>query len=433
MNTTTAPFHQPERTCWSCNYTAYEGEGCESCGATEQRPESLPLGPADPEPEARVDVSAALDRTVSPEWREELLQPDDPQLVEKTAVLDAVDAWGRDGKPMTSEAAQVVADAARPPTYRVLEHVDVWIDFELSTEERLTQADKVVEKGDALANAEARLEDAKLAWSERKKSLDGDIATAKREADEARRAYHTGVEARLVKCERRADIPTATIQLVRADGVVHESRPMDEREQAKHCRQGDIADVTGGAVVKAGIDLAPGPIVPLVDSSIEPPTELGQKLAAAIKKDERDASGWPVAWKVEGKKWSVPMGKGNDPFALTAEDVRDLYIIIPSGGDGLDRNEIREHAQQLPLQAISTAMGLLEKKGLAKQLKRGVWVTTPPGSKPAPEPEPGRTDTLPESDVTARPKLAEPSTKADALLADAAGVSAAYVPQGVPS
>ncbi|MCC7542471.1 MAG: hypothetical protein IT379_40005 [Deltaproteobacteria bacterium] len=46
----------------------------------------------------------------------------------------------------------------------------------------------------------------------------------------------------------------------------------------------------------------------------------------------------------------------------------------------------------------------------------------------APEPEPGRNDTLPEAADVKRPKRGEPKTKADKLVADAAGESTVTVP-----
>jgi transcription elongation factor Elf1 len=349
--------------------------------------------------------------------RAEKDEPDAGIDPEAQAAIDAVAE-----AQLASEEPESEPDP-KPRTYRVLEHVDIWIDFELTPEQRLTAADRVVEKGDAVAEAEATLVVDTELWRARKKALDAKIETAKRESDEARRAYHTGIEARLVRCERRADIPTATIQIVRPDGVVHESKAMDEKQQALHCKQGDITDVTGGATVTPK---------PEGEPELGPIGEAMQR--AEAKKDERNEHGFPAEW-TDDKTWSVSLGKDQPKHTLTADDVRLVWLTL-SRDEGHKPAALADEPRlkHLPVQAISHALSkLLRDKGMAR-LDMGKWYLVPFKAK-ASSPQPGRKDALPESEASRSlaPKRSEPTTMADALLADAAEVAAAYVPAGAPS
>lgn len=434
------------RSCWSCG-TEGDGYPCEGCGANA-RPEE-PIGVA--------------------EWRDELVRADDPQAPQKGAVLDAVEVWERDGRPMTSDAAQSIADAARDsapvddlvrcivcgcndlregepcrdclyaaqqeaeraeakaPTYRVLGTEKVYVDHRLTTDEKLAANESANKRGEALLDLQASLEAAQLRWNEDRAELKAKIDDAEDAWKSALRARHTGIERRGYTAERRADIPTATVQLVRLDSMeVVESRAMTSAEQAKYCRQGDIEDLTKGATVKATVEQPKPEPTALAEAFAKADEKKTEKAA----KDERDKDGWPVAWMAPGKSWSIPLG-GGETMALTEPDVRQVYIVVPSEGTGLKLAEVAALAPlaYLPKPALSKALALLETKRLAVKGMGMRWLTTPPGAKPAPEPQPGRADALPESDVqpSAR-KMTEPETKADALIADAVESGAGWKP-----
>lgn len=302
-----------------------------------------------------------------------------------------------------------------PPKYRVIGREAIRLGIPLDVHERATLGDKIGSLATNMRQLERDHEEANVAARAEAKLRREAIQDAQAALDAALEAQTTGIETRTFPGERRAVIATTKVELVRLDtDEVVESRDMTEAEQAKWCRQGDILDATGGATV---------PVSPTGETEPEAPRAPAEP--AAPESDERwayggpDATypeGWPVAWK--GRDWLVQIG--DDPKALREADVLEVWYRLnePETGEGQTVKDLSVPLTWIPRQSITHALQLLKDKGLARSSSRRWWRIVPDAA-PVEAPEPGRADPLPEAGDIVRPRLTEPETKADVMLADA--------------
>lgn len=345
---------------------------------TQPTPENAPASqPQDPAPEPAAQAGAA---------------PDEAKATEPEAAPEA--------KP-------------EPPKYRVIGRETTYLAIPLTLEERASLGDKIGEVGRAYRELERHHEEACTEASRLAKDRKKDIADKKGALDNLLEAQQTGVERRGFECERRAVVASATIELVRLDnGDVIESRPMSGKEQEKWCRQGDITDATGGATIPVdptGAESQPSAIEPESDERL---TEPGKRCV-----------GWPVAWMAAG--WSRLVQVESGDVALEEPHVWEVYVQTPSEGEGITGGAVAK-ATGYQLQCAVRALELLVGKGFAKKVGRRWWSVMPGATGEVPA-EGGRKDSLPEAGDITRPRLTEPATKADALLADAGETSRDFV------
>lgn len=332
----------------------------------------------------------------------------------------------KDAEPIAREAEapadppveRVISDPASEPSpkYRLIKRERIPYDHTLTPEERAEAERHSNERGERFLARQSELDAATAVWKDRRKNLSEAATAARDEWESALRARHTGVERRYAAGERRAVVASAEIVLVRLDtGEVVEARAMDEKEQAKYCRQGDIAEVTDGATVPVDTTGEQSPAEPP-----KPPEDDTRSAGHPTIPD-----GWPKAW--DGKTWTVQVeGEAVD---LEESGVLEVYLRMPTELPGAKVGELVTLIPWLARQSIARAVKLLESKGLARCGEAKRWLALTPSS-PAPEvPEPGKSDLLPEAGDIVRPRLSEPGTKADALLADAGEVASSY---GIP-
>lgn len=312
--------------------------------------------------------------------------------------------------PADPPAEPVIADPPNEPApkFRLVARERIAVDEKLTTEEKLTIGEKANARGERvleLEEADKRLRDeAKDEMRARRE----EIADAKAAHKAALEARHSGVERRWYDGERRAMVAAATIDLIRLDtGAVVETRAMSEAEQARYCRQGTIDEAAGGATIvpdSTGKDGTPEPA--------EPP-----------EPDTRNPHGWPLSWA--GKTWTVQAG--DDTYTLEESGVHEVWIQL-SETEGRKVKDLVDRIDWMPRQAIARAVKLLESKGLARCGEGKRWVALTPSTPAAEVPAPGKADPLPESGDIVRPRLQEPETVADAMLADGVDASATYAP-----
>lgn len=324
-----------------------------------------------------------------------------------------------DEDPFPAAPSEPAAEAPPAPElrkYRVIGREAIRLGIPLDVHERATLGDKIGSLATSMRQLERDHEEANVAARAEAKLRREAIQDAQAALDAALEAQTTGVETRTFPGERRGVIATTKVELVRLDTEeVVESRDMTEAEQAKWCRQGDILDVAGGATV---------PVSPTGEG--EPTAPRAPAEPAAPETDDRWAAGdvypegWPVAWK--GKEWLVQIG--DDPKALREADVLEVWLRLnePETGEGQTVKDLALVVTWVPRQGITRALQLLRDKVLAKKTGQKWWALKASAA-PAEVPEPGRADTLPEAGDITRPRLSEPETVADAMLADAGEVA----------
>ena len=343
----------------------------------------------------------------------------------------------------------------KDPGYRVLNKETRKVPHTLNPEEREKLRDRENELGEKVLKLE---DDHKAKVAEKNEE-----ARARRDAiKEARAAWSEAVAARKTgvsqverQVEVRAVVATRTIDtVVVRTGEVLESRPMTEEEKRDHL-QGSL-DVGGASANDDGADEgAETPAVPgdepsgveLWEDAVgddaegrdvagvdgEGPAAEGDavEVPQADALDEGEASalglppGWPRSWR--GGEWPVKVER--DELMLRESDVHDVFLrlqadgttipVLLNGRDGVGPIDWLER------QRVAYALKLLSGVGLAAKVGRGAWAPTD-RTATAQEPEPGRSDQLPEAGDITRPRLGEPQTEADALLADAGDTAAAW-------
>ena len=277
--------------------------------------------------------------------------------------------------------------------------------------EREHEAVRTTEKEEARARREA-IKDARSAWSE---------------AIDARR---TGVSQVERKVEIRAVVATQTIDVVVVStGETLESRPMTEEEKLKHL-QGplDLGDAPAeGEAQAAPVEGDEASGVELWEDA--PATTVEVPQADALDAGEAEALGLPAGWRRSwrGAEWTVKVN--GDELTLREGDVHDVWLRLSdvvgvSVKELLDGREGVGPMNWLERQRVAYALKLLVEAGLARKAGRE-WVAVVADA-PVEAPEPGRADPLPEAGDITRPRLSEPETVADAMLADAGETAAAW-------
>lgn len=312
--------------------------------------------------------------------------------------------------------------------YRLIEKTTRKLPHALTPEERERLKDAENNLGEKVLNLERE--------HERIRGQEKDEARARREAIkdarsawvEAMDARRTGVAPRETRVEVRAVIATQTIDVVIAkSGEILESRPMTEEERRDYLQAPlDLTPATEGQEAPPAEEVAAkADAVP----ESEPAAQSDEPAAESDELDEGEAEalglpvGWPRSWR--GNQWTV---RGE---ALREADVLDVYLRLKVDGTTID--EVLDGAGAVQGMAalgctrasVGRALSLLRAKGLARRLEApGVWGAVDkrrPHAEPEVEPEPGRTDTLPEAADAPRPRRqGRRPTKADALVNAAA-------------
>lgn len=345
------------------------------------------------------------------------------QAAEATAPQDT-QTEPLDAPVVPSEPATAPA-RVEPPKFRLINRESIVVPVPLTVEERAAIGDRIGDLGRHLRQLEREHDEKNVAARAEAKVRREDIQDAQGVLDNALEAQTTGVEKRSFACERRAMIASATIELVRLDtGEVVETRAMNEVEQAKFCRQGDITDVTGGATIPSRQE--PGEPVPasVPASRVEAgESEDAEDEEPSTTLDEGEAEalglpvGWPKAWR--GREWKV------GDAVLREHDVHDIWLRLADAGSTIEQVLEGDAAvvgvsSWLSRKQVARALALLKQRGFAAKNDDGLWVPLEWHNLDlGEESEPGRADPLPEAGDITRPRLAEPATKADALLADA--------------
>ena len=253
------------------------------------------------------------------------------------------------------------------------------------------------------------------------------VADLQTERKKVRNERIAGFEERLVECELLEDAGEGVLYVFRLDTLEVAQRrdmaPHEQRELQLEGRSSRTVDI-------------PDDVASVVRFDSDPPgtgdeeDDDGEEVPQADALDEGEASalglppGWPRSWR--GGEWPVKVER--DELMLRESDVHDVFLRLQPGGTTIPvllggRDGVGP-IDWLERQRVAYALRLLSGVGLAAKVGRGAWAPTPPV--PAAEPEPGRSDTLPEAGDITRPRLSEPETKADAMLADAGETAAAW-------
>lgn len=333
----------------------------------------------------------------------------------------------------------------KDPGYRVITKETRKVPHTLNPEEREKLRDRENELGEKVLKLE---DDHKAKIAEKNEE-----ARARRDAiKEARAAWSEAVAARKTgvsqverQVEVRAVVATQTIEtVVVRTGEVLDSRPMTEEEKRDHLQgsldvgaepAGEVAgdddehvelweDAVGddaeGRDAAGGDEAAPAEGD---DSVVEVPQ------ADALDEGEASAlglpTGWPRSWR--GGEWHVKVE--GDELPLTEADVHNVFLRLQSDGTTIPvllagRDGVGP-IDWLERQRVAYALKLLSGVGLAAKVGRGAWAPTD-RTAPAEVPEPGRADPLPEAGDITRPRLQEPETVADAMLASAGETAAIW-------
>lgn len=307
----------------------------------------------------------------------------------------------------TEDATPAPAPEA-PPTFLRLYASSTIISVDLTEKDRAEKGDRLAE----LSIKKVRLEDEKR---DKTSALNERIKGVKSDIDELAQALHKGTEDRSVPTEVRAMIGAQTIDTVRVldDGtiVMCSSRPMTEEERRRHL-QGELPIANPSPSAQGELEM---PDAPPVEASAE-----GEDGEAAPEDDGiNEALGlpakWPAKWR-EGE-WKV---QGSDT-ALSSAGLHEVYLRTRSDGSTVD--ELAAQIDWLDRPRINRALAMLKRKGFAAKADDGRWLSTEPTEARAPEPEPGRVQADPESDVGPRPQRREPTDTGEKMIANAMGVS----------
>lgn len=317
-------------------------------------------------------------------------------------------------------------------SYQVIAKETRKLPHTLSEEERLKLREKENELGEKVLKLEREHESVRASEKEEARARREAIKDARSAWSEAIDARRTGVSQVERKVEVRAVVATQTIDVVVVStGEVLESRPMTEDEKIKHL-QGplDLGDAPAeGEAQAAPVEGDEASGVELWEDA--PATTVEVPQADALEAGEAEALGLPAGWRRSwrGAEWTVKVN--GDELTLREGDVHDVWLRLSDvvgvsvaellkGRDGVGPLDWLER------QRVAYALRLLVEAGLARKAGRE-WVAVVADA-PVEAPEPGRADPLPEAADPARPRRSEPSTKADALVADQLEVSDLYAP-----